>query len=287
MKKCVFLTMENPEDFVVYDSLLIEPLERKGWQVHEIPWTKKVDWNDYQVVIIRSTWDYQNNAESFLQVLKEIDQSNAQLENSLAIVKWNIDKIYLQDLEQKGIKIVPTVWMNTFDSNRIDAAFSELQTDELIIKPRISANADFTYRLTKDNLGELQSHLEEIFSERSSLLQPFMNSILDEGEFSLFYFGGTYSHSILKKPKNADFRVQEEHGGTLKSVEPEDKLLDAGKKVMDVIKPLPLYVRVDFVRDNTGEYLLMELELIEPSLYFNMDDQSAQRFADAFEKWME
>lgn len=286
MKKCVFLTMENPEDFVIYDGLLIEPLAQKGWHVEEVPWNKKVNWNTYQAVIIRSTWDYQNDAEGFLKVLEEIDKSAAQLENSLSLVKWNIDKIYLDDLKKRGVKIVPTIWMHKFNADIINKAFSEFAVQELIIKPRVSANADFTYRITKNNLPGLQSHLEAIFSERHCMLQPFMSNILNEGEFSLFYFGGSYSHAILKTPKTADFRVQEEHGGTLKSIFPDKRLLDAGSNVMEVIDPLPLYARVDFVRNNMGEYLLMELELIEPSLYFNMDRDSAQRFAAEFDAWM-
>jgi hypothetical protein len=117
-----------------------------------------------------------------------------------------------------------------------------------------------------------------------------MSSVIDEGEFSLFYFDGKYSHAILKTPKADDFRVQEEHGGRLKAIVPEKSLFAEADNTLAAITKLtgemPLYARVDFVRFcneiNGEEFALMEAELIEPSLYFNMDDNSAQRFANAF-----
>ena len=107
-----------------------------------------------------------------------------------------------------------------------------------------------------------------------------------EGEFSLFYFGDTYSHTILKTPKQDDFRVQEEHGGRLKKVEPEKALQKIGKEILDQLEPQPLYTRIDFVRTAEDGFALMELELIEPSLYFNMDPESPERFANVFDDWM-
>ena len=118
------------------------------------------------------------------------------------------------------------------------------------------------------------------------MVQPFMPNIVSEGEFSLFYFGGEYSHTILKTPKPKDFRVQEEHGGIIKAVQPTDKLLKAGQKVFEFIAPKPLYARIDFVRDAADDFALMELELIEPALYFRMDEESPKRFAKIFDGWM-
>ena len=113
------------------------------------------------------------------------------------------------------------------------------------------------------------------------MVQPFMENICLEGEYSCFYFDGKYSHSILKTPKAQDFRVQEEHGGRLTSIKAEAKLLEQADIALKAINELPLYARVDFVRYRQG-FALMEAELIEPSLYFNMDEESAARFAGAF-----
>lgn len=287
MKKVAFLTMDNLDGFVSYDDLLIEPLNKIGWTVEKVSWRKvNVNWNEFNAVIVRSTWDYQTDHLKFLKVLEEIDRSNAHLENSLPVLKWNMNKSYLRDLERVGVLIPQTLWKKNFDAKDINKYFDLLNTDEIIIKPNISGNADNTFRIKRDNILQNIPHLEEVFSHRDFMVQPFIQNIIDEGEYSLFYFGGEYSHSILKKPKEKDFRVQEEHGGILKSINPSKHLLETAKTILDKIEPLPLYARIDLVRTNANQFALMELELIEPSLYFNMDKESTQRFAKAFNNWM-
>ncbi len=287
MPLCAFLTMDNLDEFEVYDELLLEPLAELGWSVDMVSWrAKEVDWNRYKAVIIRSPWDYQQDAKRFMQVLRDIDASSAQLENPLSLVKWNIDKTYLQELEDQGILIVPTLWGEQLEPDELGHAFKTLQTDELIIKPTISANADDTFRVKKEMDSNLHEKINTTFSHRPYMIQPFMQHIVDEGEFSLFYFGGSYSHTILKIPGTGDFRVQEEHGGILRSVDPEEQLLERARKTMEKIQPQPLYARADFVRTNHDDFALMELELIEPSLYFNMDPESPKRFARIFNERM-
>lgn len=290
IQHCVMLTMDNIKAFKVYDKLLDEPLLAHGWKTHTISWrAKEVDWNKYDAVIIRSPWDYQDYAEKFLQVLNTINKSSAHLENNLNTVKWNIDKIYLKALKAEGINIVPTLWEDNLSEKLIAKLFNRLKTEQLVIKPRISANADDTFWLTRDNFLNFYPQLESAFSQSSFMVQPFMESIISEGEFSLFYFNGKLSHTILKTPKDKDFRVQEEHGGRLTKIEPEKELINQANKAMNVISvnlQTPLYARVDFVR-NGDTFALMEAELIEPSLYFNMDKDAPTRFAKAFSERMQ
>ncbi|CAN5442876.1 hypothetical protein BH10ACI1_BH10ACI1_17050 [soil metagenome] len=283
MRKICFLSMDNLAGYVSDDELVIEPLRKLGWDVETISWRDKtVDWNDFEAVIIRTPWDYQKCPNEFLEVLREIDASNARLENSLKIVEWNLSKLYLKELENGGIKIVPTLWGNEkTDDNLFKKWLAYFKTDEIIIKPIISATAEFTYRLR-----EFLPELSEIFASRKYMVQPFMPNIVTEGEFSLFYFGGNYSHTILKTPKPKDFRVQEEHGGIITAVAPSEKLLEVGHKVFEFIAPVPLYARVDFVRDSADDFCVMELELIEPALYFRMDENAPERFAKVFDDWM-
>ncbi|MDX1586820.1 MAG: hypothetical protein R3222_08750 [Balneolaceae bacterium] len=287
MSLCAFLTMDNLEEFEVYDELLIEPLSKLGWTVEMVPWRDRdTDWDRYKAVIIRSPWDYQQDADLFMKVLKDIDRSSARLENPLKLVKWNIDKTYLKELQEKGVLIVPTIWGEKITEQELTEAFNTFNARELVIKPTVSANADNTFRLKKDSYLKATEEVKQIFSERPYLIQPFMNAIVNEGEFSLFYFGGEYSHTILKTPAMGDFRVQEEHGGILTSVEPETKLLQRAQQTMKNLKPQPLYARADYVRTGDDDFALMELELIEPSLYFNMDPESPERFARIFDRWM-
>ncbi|WP_448565834.1 ATP-grasp domain-containing protein [Thalassotalea ganghwensis] len=295
MKHCAILSMDCLDDFEVYDQLIEAPLAGLGWQVSTVSWrNRNVSWSEFEAVIIRTPWDYQEDPQAFLAVLQEIEQSTAHLENALDIVRWNIDKRYLRELAQLGVKIVPTSWQLArkhvaLTTDELSQFFADVNQSQIIIKPTVSANADNTFWLTKDNANTQIDNLNEAFSHRDFMVQPFVDSVVKEGEYSLFYFNGHYSHAILKTPKQGDFRVQEEHGGQLSLVTPEQSLLTAANKTLSAIKQLfqtPLYARVDFVRfDN--DFALMEAELIEPSLYFNMDKQSASRFAHAFVERMQ
>ncbi len=287
MKKCILLSMNQLDDFVCYDRLTIEPLAKLGWQAKEVSWRdSQIDWNNYDAVVIRSPWDYQDHTEAFLSVLEKIDQSSAVLANSLETVKWNINKNYLSDLSNKGVLIVPTIWHKSYAENQLDEAFKHFDSNNLIIKPCVSANADDTFRLSKSNLKLEDGKFSKLFKNREFMLQPFMNSIVSEGEFSVFFFNSEYSHTLIKKPKADDFRVQEDHGGKLTKIDPEALLLQTAKKALDKLPQATLYARMDFVRLG-NQFALMEAELIEPSLYFNLDQESPARFAKAFVDFIE
>ena len=282
MIKVAYLSMDSLDDFECYDYLTFEPMSSLGHSVTEVSWKSKVDWNNFDYVIIRSPWDYQDNSDEFLLVLDSIENSSAILLNPINIIKWNINKIYLRDLEQRGVAIVPTTFFDGLDEDSLETALKTLDYDEFILKPTISANADHTYRVSKDNKSTFIEQKLSIFSNRQCMLQPFIDSVVNEGEYSLFYFNGDLSHCILKTPESGDFRVQEEHGGKLKRIDkPEADLIESGDIVLNAITQDLLYARLDFVRFNNS-YVLMEAELIEPSLYFNLEPESPIRFANAF-----
>lgn len=287
MKKVVFLTMDSLDGFECYDDLLIEPLSKYGWSVEKISWKKTgVNWNNYNVVIVRSAWDYQSDPDKFINVLTVIDNSSAKLENSLSILKWNMNKSYLKDLDSKGIKIVDTLWGKNFNKDNLPGYFDELNTGKIIIKPNISASAFNTFLVYEHNAEKFIPELLSVFDNKEFMVQPFLENIISEGEYSLFYFDGKFSHAIVKKPKQNDFRVQEEYGGILTSIIPDEQQLSISENILNQIYPLPLYARIDLVRIDKNNFALMELELIEPSLYFNMDSHSAKRFAEIFNNRM-
>lgn len=286
MKSCAFLTMDSLEDYVCYDDQLIEPFRNIGWSVESVSWRNvSADWNAFEAVIIRSPWDYHDEPDAFLSVLKTIDASSSLLENALETVKWDLHKSYLLDLQNRGVPIVPTIIQNGFDETGLQGSIQKFNTNEIVIKPAVSATAKDTFRISKAVVQNQSEKLAQLYSDRDFLIQPFVPAIVDEGEFSLFFFGGTLSHTILKTPKDGSFFVQEEHGGILKPIIPEPELVSAGNKAFNAIRPDPLYARVDLVRTDAG-FAVMELELIEPSLYFNMDPDSPMRFAEAFENRM-
>ena len=281
MPKSAFLTLANKEGWVMDDDLVHEPLRQFGWEVENVPWDADVDWNAFDVVIIRSPWDYQQQIDKFLFVLQQIEGSSARLFNSLEIVRWNIDKKYLFEMQSAGIEIVPTLLVDSLTVGKLLKVFQHFQCDEIIIKPTIGANADDTFRINRQTDETTLTSICELFASRESLAQPFLKSIVTEGEFSLIYLDGKLSHSILKTAQQGDFRVQEEHGGGVVPItNPEPELITAAEKTINFLPETPLYARVDMVRTNNHTFALMELELIEPCLYFRFCEKAATDFAN-------
>lgn len=278
MPRCAFLTLRDPTGYVIDDPLAREPLRELGWEMDMVPWNREgVAWEDYALVAIRSTWDWMYTPEAFLAVLQDIVDRGVRLENPLPLVRWNLEKSYLRDLAARGVPTVPTLYRDRLEPGTLDALLDELGTRRAVIKPLVGANASWAVRIGERETAEI----EQLYAARALLAQPFVRAVVEEGEYSLFYFGGAPSHAIRKRPKAGDFRVQEEHGGSVELVVPTADLRAAADEVMAALDEPPLYARVDLVRGDAGEWWLMELELIEPTLYLRMDRDAPQRFARA------
>jgi hypothetical protein len=281
MRRAAFLTLADPTGFVIDDDLAILPLARRGWRVDKLPWNRAgIDWRRFDLVVIRSTWDYQHDADRFLSALETIERSGVRLENGSEIVRWNMQKTYLRDLASKGIEIVPTFWREQLGPGELAPLFDELRSDEAVIKPVLSGTAQGAWRLDRDRLAALAPEIEAYFARRAFMLQPFERGIIKEGEFSMIYFNGAHSHSVLKVPKRGDFRVQEEHGSGIIPITPEPALLAAGDAAIAAVGRRLLYARADLVRSG-DVFRLMELELVEPALYLRTDPGAPERFAEA------
>lgn len=279
--------MQNPGDYVTDYHLSFEPMKKLGWDVVTVAWRSAPDWNEFDAIYICTPWDYPEHASEFMEVLAAIDASSAVLYNDLSIARWNLEKTYLRDVEARGDDIVPSTWYDSFDAADVPGYFKEHKVDRVVIKPTIGANAKDTFVLTNPVGVDQLRDLQKTFSGRRFSVQPFIENIQSEGEFSLFFFNGEYSHAIQKIPKAGDFRVQEEHGGDIVAVSPSTDLLEIAHTVFSHIEPLPVYGRGDWVRGPDGRFLLMELELIEPSLYLRTDSGAASRFAAAFNQRFE
>lgn len=281
MRRVAFLTLHDPTGFVIDDELAVAPLARRGVAVETIPWDRAdVDWRRYDLVVIRSTWDYQHHAERFLATLGAIERGGTPLENSLAIARWNMQKTYLRDLAGRGVPTVPTLWRERLAPGGLLPLFDELECTEAVIKPVMSGNAQGAWRLDRAAAIAQAAEIEAYYADRALMMQPFEPAILSEGEFSLIYFNGALSHSILKVPKPGDFRVQEEHGSDVRLVQAEPALLAAGAAAMAAVGQTLLYGRADLVRHGDG-FRVMELELVEPAVYLRMEAGAPERFADA------
>ncbi len=287
MTVVAFLTLEDRTGFVIDDAIAIAELARRGVAVDEVPWTRPgVDWSAYAAIVVRTPWDYQHDLPAFLALLARIEALGVPLANPAALVRWNAHKSYLRDLSDRGVPIVATRWGRGMTVPALRALPAGLGVSECVLKPVVGANADDTFRVTAD-LGD--AHAVDItarFEAREWMAQPFVASVLTEGEHSLFYFGGRLSHAVTKQPKAGDFRVQEEHGGLITALDPDAAMRAAGDRVLSALEPVPLQARVDLVRLEDGTLALMELEAIEPSLYFRMHPDAPANFASALEAWL-
>ena len=286
--KCAFLTISDLSEFECYDHLLIEPMKSNGLELSFLPWDEKdIDWNDYDYVIVRSTWDYQSRLNDFIGVLNKIENSDAMLINPIKAIKWNIKKSYLIDLEKRGVSIIPSIFQKEYDPEVIYDTFQKFDCDKIILKPVVGANASFTELIRRSDLKNSQEKLQSNYSNRPFIIQPFFESVITKGELSLIFFNNKLSHGISKIPKMGDFRVQEEHGGIISLVNRvNNNILDFCDKILTNLPEICFYARIDLLLENDFPFL-MEVELIEPSLYFNLKPGSNNFFATELVKYLE
>ncbi len=284
MARIALLTLEDRPGYVIDDGLAADALRQRGFDVAELPWSDtSIDWSSWDLVIVRSTWDYHLRPDEFLDTLARIEASGARLENPRALIIWNLDKRYLRDLEARDVPIVPSIWGEGGTADTFTALFDALGSEEIVVKPVVSANALDTFRLRAPLASDALDTLTQTFTGRPWFAQPFVQSVLDEGEISAFYFGGQLSHAVRKVPKAGDFRVQEDHGGDITPLAVTGELRAATDRVMRAITPAPFQARVDLVRLDDGTLAVMELEMIEPSLYFRKSADAPANFARAVE----
>lgn len=275
----VFATCAHQPYITDDDQPLAAALGALGYRVEPEPWTD-IDPNTHLAadpVVLRSTWDYHRVPTMFTAWLAAMAGSTRLL-NPPEVVADNIDKIYLQRLEQAGIAIPATQWIEKPDAAALAAVLHEQGWAQAVLKPRIAATAHGTFLIAGDRIPSD----EDLAPARASggLVQEFIPEITTGGEVSMVYAGGRFSHAVVKRARGGDFRVQKDFGGAVEVIVPSPALLAFGESVMAHVPESCAYARVDAV-ESAGGPLLMELELIEPELYFSMVPGSAERMARA------
>jgi len=275
---------QSIQNVIKEDTLLKEALERKGLKVHRTNWDDKLfDWSTSKYILFRTTWDYFERFSEFSIWLKEVSKESI-LINSKELIHWNIDKHYLLDIKDKGIHIPATIFLEAGENRSLDEILSAVSWSEVVLKPAVSGGAFNTYRFTREDTNRYESRFAELIADESLLLQEFQNQIISKGEVAHMVFGGVYSHSVLKKAKKGDYRVQDDFGGTLHDYFPDDDEIQFIQKCVAACPELPLYARVDILWDNEDIPAIGEIELIEPELWFRRNSESADLFAEAFMK---
>lgn len=262
------------------DRLLLDPLSQHGFQAEAAVWNAAhYDWSSCSAVVIRSCWDYHLQPETFINWIAKLESEKIPVHNSAPLVRWNANKSYLRDLEAKGLEIVPTFWAEGEVPIDLPEKLRELGWHNAVVKPRVSATAYRTQLVSAGDAAAGQALFDDLRRGSGVMVQKFMDGIATEGEWSLMFFSGTFSHAVLKKPRPGDFRVQNDFGGTARLAVPPTHVLQSASKAVRAVDET-LYARVDGVVDR-GRFCLMELELIEPALFLSDDPAAPTRFADA------
>ncbi len=281
MPRIALVTYSQYPKLTISDNLLIKPLQEAGFEPIVTPWdNKKTDWKQFNLIVLRSCWNYHLKVKEFTTWLDYLGENKLKVFNPISLLKWNLDKKYLLDLDEKGIPIIPTVFIKKGSTAGLIKIIEENNWPEIVIKPTIGASAYEVYKATEDTLGKISIQFDQLVNHGDVMIQPLMKEVITEGEYSFVFLGGKYSHAVLKKPKRNEFRTNYIFGGTSQKVEPEEGLLQQAMKIVKTIPSPALYARVDGLNIN-GKLTLMELELIDPHLFFDLYPPAAGKLVKA------
>lgn len=280
-KKLALLTSIDYPQLTLGEVLLPPALRALGAQVQICVWDDpEVQWHEFDAVIVRCAWDYYKKLPTFLNLLTHLEQSGIPVLNDVQTLRWNLNKNYLFELEQQQCAVIPGLRVSPVDQRSLSQLMQELGCDEAVLKPVQSAGAWRTLRLQAAQLNEAEQQFAQWRGEQDFLLQAFMPEIVEEGEWSLVFFNGVYSHGLLKCAKAGDFRVQSDHGGSVQAMDIPLAIQKQAAAMLATLDRMPCYARVDgVIRD--GQLILMELELLEPELFLELDKDAPARFASA------
>jgi glutathione synthase/RimK-type ligase-like ATP-grasp enzyme len=251
------------------EQLLITALAQAGASATLATWSSpEVDWIQFSAVVIRTCWDYHLRVPEFLAWIKSLEDRHLVVINHPQLIRWNVDKSYLQHFATSGIAIPETIWLQPEEEADIAKLCATHKWEQAVIKPVISASA---YGTERCNSGQVQGPM---------MIQQYLPAIETEGEWSLIYFDHEFSHSVRKRPRASDFRVQKDHGGSVEPATPPSTLTAFAKASLQLLPYPATFARVDLVEQD-GRIYLMEIEVIEPELFLNYAPESAQRLPNS------
>ena len=273
-------TCDRFPDLTPDDALLARALGGLGIEAVPVVWNAApVEWEAFDGCLLRSVWDYHLWHGDFLAWAGQVAAA-VPLWNPLELVAWNADKRYLRELAQRGVPTIPTHWLQRGTEAVLADLLAERGWERAILKPAIDLGAK-NLRRTSAGDGAGQAALEELLETHDVMVQPFLSSLETRGELSLVYLGGAFSHAVRKRAKEGDFRVQANWGGSSSPARPDGADLEVARTALDSLEEMPLYARVDLVEGAAGERYLIELELIDPNLFFGEHPAEAGTLAAA------
>ena len=269
------------------DRLLLEALEQLGIAAIPAVWSDAtIEWTSFDALVIRSPWDYFERNAEFRAWLDARIASRVLLCNAGDILDWNYDKGYLREMEAAGVPLVPTVCIGRGERADVAELARARGWNEIVVKPTISGGAYRTHRFLVEDAAAYAKEIDDTLADRGVLVQPFLPEIMSDGELSMLFFDGVYSHAVRKRAKPGEWRVQFVFGGTSESVEVEPELVAQARGCVLAAPSLPVYARVDGVVQD-GRFLLMELEVFEPLMFLSRHPEAPMRFARAVQGRLE
>ncbi|WP_373474327.1 RimK family alpha-L-glutamate ligase [Sphingorhabdus sp.] len=277
---CLAILCPIPEYEEDWSYIKADYVRLLGEDTAFVDWTEASDLKGFDLVTPLLAWGYQRDCPHWFALLDQLEADEIPVCNPVRILRWNSDKSYLAELEAAGIATVPTRQSEALDDIALAQARAAFGCDTLVVKPPISGGADGTFKLAPHD------PVPDSVAGRRMMIQPYLPSIAAEGEYSLFYFAGEFSHAIIKRPAVGDFRVQDQFGGYEEGVDappPALLLADSALAAASAISRTQTlaYARVDMLRGENGAFMLMELELIEPSLFLRFAADGGAAFARA------
>lgn len=276
-----FATSRALKDLNDDDRLAAAALTRRGVKVVPAIWNDpKVDWSSFDRVIVRTPWDYPEHAEEFLAWFGTLDRAGVPVDNPTSVLRWNLDKVYLRWIEERGGSVIPTEFVERGGVVDVAEVLRRRGWTRGVVKPTVSAGGANTWIVSAATAVADAKKIAPLLKASGLMIQPFLAEIETEGEISMLFYGGRYSHAVRKRPASGDFRVQVEHGGSVEGANPSPEVVQEAQRIVDLRGDELLYARVDGVVVGE-EFQLMEFEVLEPQLFFPYHPQAAERFADA------
>lgn len=289
MRDVALVTYEGLPELVPGDQRLIQPLAALAIRAVAVRWDDPdVDWRQFAAVVIRSCWDYHERWAEFRQWVETLAEQGVPLYNSVQTVLWNMEKSYLRRLAENGVKTIPSVWANKGETPSLQDLLDAQGWDKVVLKPTIGAGAYGIKIVQREQAAAHQTEFEALLQQSHVIIQPVLEEVR-EGEISLLFFDHQFSHAVRKVPDTGSIFVNMEYGGRNALIEVDDALIATGKSIIDTARQVYndepyLFARVDGVIVN-GEFLLMELELLEPELFLGIaPETSTQLLAEAIVK---
>ena len=278
--KIALLTCEKLPELTAADQLLIPELAKHNIVAKPVIWSDQtINWSNFDYLIFRNTWDYFEKETEFNLWLDQIEKLGIKTLNTIGIIKQNKHKFYLREMEKQGISILPTVFIDKTNSLNL-AELIPSHWKKAVIKPAFSAGSYLTEVFEVADIQKINADYKNLAQEKELLLQEFMPEIQTLGETSFIFFNKKFSHCVNKKPVDGDFRVQSQFGGKYSLVQPSQELIEKAQKIVNTFPENLLYARVDGIIIGTELYL-MEIECIEPDLYFDIADGALERFVSS------